>query len=361
MTRSDPHRGAALTVLFWAAILSVPMIAMVIGIGYLSYWTIAPFRVLAEGDPLFAFDAEIGYVARPNSSTRWAILGADGKPTLQYHVYTDRRGARVASRGERSPDQPDILILGDSFTWGHGVEGDETFALKTISALGASGANLALAGYGTTQSLQMLRRNRHLAPKLIIFPLTRDHLWRNVSACGRSYYPFCLDYSYVAWDAKGRPYIASPRSDGVARVQLQMRAEQGRLDPLTWIVHGLDVIVAQARSKAANAVALDKAKQDAAFAFLIEQMALTASEMKAALLIVYIPDASISPAPQMLSESVAKPDYRFLDLSQTFMNIDTAAHRALYLPNDGHPSAAGHALIARELIAFIRKEKLLRR
>src|SRR4026209_1412558 len=73
MTRSDPHRGAALTVLFWAAILSVPMIAMVIGIGYLTYWTIAPFRVLAEGDPLFAFDAEIGYVARPNSSTRWAI------------------------------------------------------------------------------------------------------------------------------------------------------------------------------------------------------------------------------------------------------------------------------------------------
>jgi hypothetical protein len=361
MVRSGTQRGMTLSALFWAAILSIPVIISVIWIGYMSYWTIKPFRMAIEGDPLFVYDPEIGYVARPNSSVRWTVLGSDGRPALQYHVHTDRLGARVAHPGAQSPGHVDILMVGDSFTWGHGVEADQTFAFKTITALGGSGANLALASYGTTHSLQMLRRHRHLTPKLVIFPLTRDHLWRNASACARSYYPFCLDYSHVAWDAKGLPYIAPPRSDGVARVQLQLRAEQGRLDPMTWITHGLDVVAAQVRFKTANAVAVDEAKQDAAFEYLIRQMASTVSEMKAGLLIVYLPDESMAPSPGMLAPSAEKLGYRFLDLTPAFAGLGAAARRNLYLPNDGHPSTAGHALIAQELIAFIRQEKLLPR
>jgi hypothetical protein len=41
------------------------------------------------------------------------------------------------------------------------------------------------------------------------------------------------------------------------------------------------------------------------------------------------------------------------------MRIEETARQNLYLQNDGHPSAAGHALIAQELIAFIRRENLL--
>lgn len=249
-------------------------------------------------------------------------------------------------------------MLGDSFAWGHGVEGDETFAHKTIDALGVSGANLALAGYGTTHSLQILRRHRHLAPRLVILALVRDHLWRNVSACGRSYYPFCLDYSHVAWDPKGQPYIASPRSDGVGRVQLRLRAEQGRVDPITWITHGIDVVAARIRFNAANAVAVDRERQDAAFEFLVRQMAMTTGEMQAALLIVYLPDASMAPPPEMLVPSAQKLGYRFLDLSPAFARLG-AGRSKLYLPNDGHPSVSGHALIAQEIIAFIRQERLL--
>ena len=359
MARSGTQRGKILTASFWAIILSGPVIAMVIGIGYMSYWTIPPLRAQIEGDHLFVYDPEIGYVARPSNSSKWTVVGTEGKPTLQYHLFTDRLGARVSHRGEQSPDRVDVLLVGDSFTWGHGVEGHETFAFKTIRALGGSGANLALPSYGTTHSLQMLRRNRHLTPKLVIFPLTRDHLWRNASACARSYYPFCLDYSHVAWDAKGQAYIAPPRSDGIARIQLQLRAEQGRLDPVTWIVHGLDVVVAQVRFKLANAVAADKARQDAALEFLIQQMASTVSEMNAVLLVVYLPDESMSPSPEILSRSAQKLGYRFLDLSEAFMKIEAAARPKLYLPNDGHPSASGHALIAEELIAYIRREQLL--
>ena len=153
-----------------------------------------------------------------------------------------------------------MLMLGDSFTWGHGVEDEETFAFKTIAALDGSGTNLAVPGYGTTQSLQTLRRHRDLAPRLVVYAFTIDHLWRNVSACARSAYPFCLDTAHVAWDREGRPHIARPWSDGVARAQLQMQAERNRLDPLTWMIHGLDVTVARVRLQTANAIALDQAR-----------------------------------------------------------------------------------------------------
>jgi hypothetical protein len=359
MATSNPDRGIVLTAIFWAAMLAVPVGVLAAGIGYISYWTIPPFRVLAEGDPLFTFDPETGYVARPNSSTKWTVLGADDKPSLQYHVYTDQRGARVAAPGQISPDHVDILMLGDSFAWGHGVEDEETFAFKTIAAIAGSGANLALASYGTTQSLQLLRRHRDLAPRLVIFQLNVDHLWRNVSACTRSAYPFCMDSAHVAWDREAQPYIARPWSNGVARVHLQMRAERGRLDPLTWMVHGLDVAVARVRYQIANATAADQARQNAAFEFLIGQMALAARDLKSALLIVFLPEQSMLPAPGFLSRSAAQLGYNFLDLRPVFMKIEETARQDLYLQNDGHPSAAGHALVAQELIAFIRRENLL--
>jgi hypothetical protein len=347
------------TAVYYLLMLLIPLIIMWIGIGYVSYWTIPSVPVSVEGDSYYAFDSEIGYAARPNSSTKWTVFGVDGKVTLQYHAYTDRRGARVVNRGEQTPDHVDVLLIGDSFTWGYGVEGHETFAFKTISALGGNGINLALASYGTVHSLQMLRRNRDLKPKLVIFLFTNDHLWRNVSACARSYYPFCLDVAHLAWDSTGRAYIAAPRSDGVARIQRQVQAEQGRLDPATWVMHGLDVIVSQLRFKAANAVALDLNKQSAALESLIQQMATTTSAMRAVLLIVSLPDVSMAPPPEILPQSAKKFDYRFLNLAEPFMKLGATARSKLYLPNDGHPSQAGHALVAQELIAYIRKEQLL--
>jgi hypothetical protein len=355
----EPPRRKLLTVLLWAVMLAIPAGGIIGGIGITSYWTVKPFRVIAEGDPLFAFDPETGYVARPNSSTIWTALGPNDSPIFRYHAYTDQRGARVSVPGRHSGDQSDILVLGDSFAWGHGVENEDTFAFTTIAALAGSGANFAAPSYGTTQSLQLLRRYRNLAPKLVIFTLVQDHLWRNISACTRSAYPFCLDVAHVAWDRQGRAYIARPSSDGVARLRLHMRADRQGLDPWNWIVHGVDVAIARVRYQMANDAALDAAKQNAALTFLIEQMAFTTREMNATLLVVFLPDVSMLPTPEVLANSAARLGYAFLDLRPVFMRMDETNRRSLFLKDDGHPSPAGHGVIARELIAFIRGKRLL--
>ena len=266
---------------------------------------------------------------------------------FQYRVHTDQRGARVSGPGRRSPDQVDILILGDSFAWGHGVENDDT-RVQDHRGAQASGTNLALASYGTTQSLQLLRRYRGLAPKLVIFTLVQNHLWRNVTACTRSAYPFCMDSAHVAWDRQGRAYVAGPWSDGVARLRLQMRADRQGLDPWTWLVHGLDVAVARVRYETANAAALDTAKQNAALAFLIEQIALTTREMNARLLVVFLPDESMLLPPELLANSAARLGYAF-GSEAGFRAAPTERTTRVVFAGDGHPSVAGHALIAQEL------------
>ena len=97
MTSSDPDRGKIVTALFWAAILLVPVSAILIGTGYISYWTIPPFRVLAEGDPLFAFDPEIGYVARPSCtwSARASRSGGIVMPSVEAVLKLSTRRNRV--------------------------------------------------------------------------------------------------------------------------------------------------------------------------------------------------------------------------------------------------------------------------
>jgi hypothetical protein len=346
----EPERARIIAALFWVINFAALAAAVLVANAYFAYWTIPPLLPLFEGDPLFVFDPEIGYVARPNSSSKWTVPSAG----IRYSVHTDGRGARVAASTPAKPSRVDILFLGDSFTWGYGVEHGQTYAAKTIRNLGGDGVNLALPSYGTTQSLLTLQRHRDLAPKLAIFPITRDHLWRNVSPCARSAYPFCLDTAHVALGREGRLYIAPPWSDGVSRFMLQMRWERTGLDPLTWITHSADVTVARFRYSRADFIASDADLQRVALEYLIEHMAATAAEMKVRLLLVFIPDQSMAPTPEGLGPLAKRLGLPFLDLTAAFAELDPATRQALYIPGDGHPSAAGHALIAREITAFAR-------
>ncbi len=112
-----------------------------------------------------------------------ASLRRHPRAGLAYHVFTSDRRARVSRRGERTAPAVSLLTVGDSFSWGHGVENEDTYTARLAERWGVPAANLAFSAYGTVQSLQMLQRSLDLRPRLVVYGYIADHMNRNVSHC----------------------------------------------------------------------------------------------------------------------------------------------------------------------------------
>jgi hypothetical protein len=350
--RREPQGRTLKNASFWLLSLLPLLIAAAVGIEVVSYGTIPHLPLTVEGDALSVFDPEIGLVPSPHANSRRVELWPDGKPKLEYHIYTDQRGARVDRPGLVTSDHMDALFIGGSFTWGAGVEAQDTFADGVARRLGISVSNFSFGSYGTLQALQLLQRNRDLTPRVIVYTVIADHMRRNLAACTSSYYPFCLDVSHVAW-VNGVPTSAAPLSNGLRRFWLHAEAQRHGLWPHVWVAHGLDIIFG--KILLARDDPYDPAKQTLAMKYLLDQMAATAKSMRAELLVVYVPvyvaAMDLKPAPPAVVEATSALHVQLLDLTPTFRQHDAPS---LFIPNDGHPNVAGHALIADEIAEALR-------
>jgi len=327
--------------------------SVLVGIAIAAYLTIPSIPLVSEGDRLLVFDPEIGARANPGSHARRIYPAVRDRQTFAFDIYTDDRGARVDGPGQRSPTQVDVLVVGDSFSWGYALSNPETYARHLARELGTGVSNFAMAAYGTTQSLQMLRRNGDLAPRLIVYGIIAHHIERNVMPCLPSYYPFCFDASHVTWNAAGEPYIAPPQSNGVRRFQRHLSGDY--TNPVTWLTHGIDVIRGRIEYAEATYSTPSDQKKEEALGFLLRNMERSAAEIGARLLVVYLPTNYYS-APEALPRVIG--DIRLLDLTKAFQRErDKGAN--LYIVGDGHPNRAAHELIAREIAKYVRDNGLL--
>ena len=346
MNEAKPTKTALL-------VLALTIASLLVGIEVAAYLTVPGIAMSSEGDALVIFDPEIGVIPNPNSHNRRIYPAIKDRKAFAFDVYTNDRGARVDGAGERSPARVDILAVGDSFTWGYHLENPQTYANMLGRELKATVSNLAMASYGTTQSLQILRRNRDLAPKLIVYGMIAHHFERNVMPCAPSYYPFCLDVSHIASDEQGQPMIAAPWSNGVRRLQQQLSGDY--YSPVGWLTHGIDVIRGRVEFARATFDEADEARKDRAMSFLLREMERTAAEIGAQLLVVYLPTNYWGP-PAGLARVIG--NIRLLDLTGSFQRNKEAGGPDPYIVGDGHPSAAGNALIAAEIAKYIQREGL---
>lgn len=323
------------------------------GIAIASYLTIPSIPLISEGDRLLVFDPEIGARANPGSHARRIYPAVRDRQTFAFDIFTDDRGARVDGPGQRSPAQVDVLVVGDSFSWGYALANPETYARHLARELETGVSNFAMAAYGTTQSLQMLRRNGDLKPRLIVYGIIAHHFERNVMPCLPSYYPFCFDASHVTWNAAGEPYIAPPESNGVRRFQRHLAGDF--TNPVTWLTHGVDVIRGRIEYAQATYSTPTDRKKEEALGYLLREMERSATAIGAKLLVVYLPTNYYS-APEALARLVG--DIRLLDLTQAFQRErDKGAN--LYIVGDGHPNRAAHELISQEIAKYVRDNGLL--
>ena len=125
-------------------------------------------------------------------------------------------GARVAPECADGPgtphqDRADIVTVGGSLSWGHGLANRFTFTSALARNLGARASNLSVSGFGGVQSVLRLRRNLDLRPRLVLYAMWEDHLRRNLRRCMTVSFPGCLQVPAVRYVHDSRPDILFPR------------------------------------------------------------------------------------------------------------------------------------------------------
>jgi hypothetical protein len=135
------------------------------------------------------FDPEIGWTYRPNQSS-WVNFVSGQPPVLVYH---NEIGARVRSEGIHfDRTVPTLILVGCSYTFGFGLSYDETFAgyLESIPSFPLQVVNLGVEGYGTDQSMLMLKRYfDSFDTKVVVFTYMEGQNDRNLTYDRRILYP----------------------------------------------------------------------------------------------------------------------------------------------------------------------------
>ena len=321
------------------------------------------------------------YVADPLARYRLRA-GVDGKMTdrTEYaiRIVTDERGARIPAGGPSDPRGAfRILALGDSFTFGVGVEEEETWIEQLGRSLRSQGLSVrtlngGVPGYGAPDEAALFEH--HLAetnPHLVILGVYLANDLLDASPASFSvevrdgllvvggHHATPLDWlnahSHLFVLAKTALLPARGALGlGPTRTQRQIATEMGayarELTPgarlgLTATDAAYARLVESTRERGARLVAM----------VIPEHIAVDREAWRARFAFIGGDPAAYDPeGPRRIFRSLLeKHAIPYLDLTEAVASEEDRG-RHLYFPYDTHFTAAGHALAARELERFLR-------
>jgi len=127
-----------------------------------------PPHVAAQASARFELDPDLIYRLRPHNVVTWQA--AEFTETSR----TNALGMRGPEVGAKRPDEHRVLALGDSFTYGHGVQDDEAYPAVLEALLRAAGhdatvLNAGVPGYSSDQSYaRFVRDGLAVRPDLLL-------------------------------------------------------------------------------------------------------------------------------------------------------------------------------------------------
>jgi hypothetical protein len=111
---------------------------------------------VTKRDRFFRSDAQTGWSNVPNVLMK--RINAAGE---EWSIRTDQYGQRLIAQNPRARNR--ILILGDSLSFGEGIEVKDRFDVRMLSSLpGSRVVNTGTMGYGTDQEYVAFRTWKHL-------------------------------------------------------------------------------------------------------------------------------------------------------------------------------------------------------
>lgn len=148
-----------------------------------------------------------------------------------YHQVSNEYNAltTITSKGYRAPEatgDPEVVFIGDSFTFGFGLADDETFAALYCKQTHRSCANLGVPGTGTSRQVGRLKEflnTWHWRPKqvkLFFFGMSRSFSNGN---------DFVDNYNYAGWlqRRQAEPDVLEVSNEGRAPAQTQQPRRRG--------------------------------------------------------------------------------------------------------------------------------------
>jgi lysophospholipase L1-like esterase len=299
-------------------------------------------------------DRELGWTGTPNLKARFRKVDFD------VLVYSDATGFRTRkSNAEPTLGSPVIAVLGDSFTWGWGVENGEVLTDAMQNELGphADVRNFGVNAYGTFQELLLLHRllTNGLSPQYVFAMFYQNDLYNNLDDD-----PWQPSLAVAGTNVTVRNYPVAKRSVS----PLKQLVKKSHL--LSSIAYAFNFTKAKRRVRRLEDVAfVDGEVAEAprrAMAYCLKELGSVCQAAGIQLWFVYIPSfhdvqmETVSETRKALRTLCGEQGVRLMDLTSDFRKEAAGQPARFYFPHDAHWNAEGHRL-AGEVLANLIKEK----
>jgi len=158
------------------AVAIASLVSLLLGEAALRLVGVKPLYVNPEQGTFWQYHSRLGWHHRPGQSGRFSKEQFDTRVEINQHGLRDRDYPQQRVEGMER-----VLVLGDSFTWGFGVEQEQIFTeVIEKSRQDLEVINAGVSGYSPDQELIWLReQGMRFQPDLVLLVLSGNDVWGN--------------------------------------------------------------------------------------------------------------------------------------------------------------------------------------
>lgn len=318
-----------------------------------------PMLVSPERDRFWKYDALLGWVHQPGQE------GIFEMAQFRTSLHINQKGLRGREYPyERTSDAGRILVLGDSFAWGYGVEESERFSELLANSMDAEVINAGVSGYSTDQELLWFRNEGvKYDPDLVILVLAGNDIGDNYRNIVYTIYykpRFVLEGDLLTLE--GYPV---PKASSRARTIYFLSQRSALAHFLVQRYFDLLSIYNDSRANAVKDGSQFSESDSTRAPFkvtiaLLDEMRKLAESKRVKFMIVATDAWWNSPSVGTYEEfidTLKANGFLVLDV-ESMAGFDA---EAMKIPDDGHWNRFGHAFVARRIQDFIEDNELLMR